>query len=67
MSPTFNWRLEYFSFQLVIEVVAASDVISNDSDLSLGDQMQALPVSEWFGLIQRATDTLMNLVLHVKV
>lgn len=29
--------------------------------------MQALSVSEWFNLIQRATDTLMNLVLHVKV
>lgn len=52
--------------QLVIEVVAASDGISNDADLSLGDQMQALSVSEWFNLIQRATDTLMNLVLHVK-
>ncbi|KAK3932956.1 Vacuolar protein sorting-associated protein 54 [Frankliniella fusca] len=52
--------------QLVIEVVAASDGISNDADLSLGDQMQALSVSEWFGLIQQATDTLMSLVLHVK-
>lgn len=48
-------------------MVAASDGISNDADLSLGDQMQALSVAEWFGLIQRATDTLMNLVLHVKV
>lgn len=48
-------------------MVAASDGISNDADLSLGDQMQALSVSEWFNLIQRATDTLMNLVLHVKV
>lgn len=52
--------------QMVIEVVAASDGISNDADLSLGDQMQALSVTEWFGLIQQATDTLMNLVLHVK-
>ncbi|KAJ1526655.1 hypothetical protein ONE63_008238 [Megalurothrips usitatus] len=52
--------------QLVIEVVAASDGISNEADLSLGDQMQILSVTEWFGLIQRATDTLKNLVLHVK-
>jgi len=54
--------------QLVIEELAASD--SGEGDVRLtgtGEQLQVLSLPQWCHLLEKATDTLLKLLRHVKV